>query len=97
MFLISCPYCGDRDQIEFRYGGEAHVPRPDPESVDDAQWADYLFGRANPKGFSLERWVHEAGCGQWFNLARNTADHQIAQTYPMGRPAPESLKRERAR
>ena len=29
MLLIPCPYCGmDRPEIEFRYGGEAHIARP---------------------------------------------------------------------
>ena len=28
MFLISCPFCGERDQSEFKAGGEAHIERP---------------------------------------------------------------------
>ena len=28
MFLINCPYCGERDQQEFKAGGEAHIERP---------------------------------------------------------------------
>ena len=28
MLLITCPWCGARDQSEFSYGGEAHIPRP---------------------------------------------------------------------
>ena len=28
MFLINCPYCGERDQSEFSAGGEAHIVRP---------------------------------------------------------------------
>ena len=69
---IRCPYCGDRDQIEFGYGGEAHIVRPhEPEAISDAQWADYVFMRTNTKGLFAERWVHSAGCRRWFNaLAR---------------------------
>ena len=38
-----CPWCGPRPENEFRYGGQAHVARPeDPSSVDDAAWAAYL-------------------------------------------------------
>ena len=35
MLLIACPYCGmERPEIEFRYGGEAHIARPaDPSAV----------------------------------------------------------------
>ena len=28
MLLIDCPHCGPRAEIEFRYGGEAHMVRP---------------------------------------------------------------------
>ena len=36
MLLIACPYCGiERPEIEFRYGGEAHVARPaDPSALE---------------------------------------------------------------
>src|SRR5919204_587797 len=51
MLLIPCPWCGPRDEIEFHYGGEAHIARPpDPDALDDRAWADYLFMRSNPKG-----------------------------------------------
>ena len=36
MLLIPCPWCGPRDEIEFRYGGQAHVSYPaDPEALSD--------------------------------------------------------------
>ena len=28
MLLITCPYCGQRDESEFACGGEAHIARP---------------------------------------------------------------------
>ena len=28
MLIIECPYCGQRDESEFSYGGEAHIARP---------------------------------------------------------------------
>ncbi len=28
MLLIHCPYCGERPEIEFSYGGQAHLARP---------------------------------------------------------------------
>ena len=89
MLLISCPYCGPRDEVEYRYGGPSHVVRPEPpEAVSDETWAAYLFTRANPKGDSLERWIHAGGCGQWFNLRRNTVTHEVKAVYEMGQPAP---------
>ncbi len=34
MLLIRCPWCGPRDEIEFRYGGQAHLVYPaDPEAL----------------------------------------------------------------
>ena len=85
MLLISCPWCGPRDEIEFHYGGEAHITRPaDPAALDDAAWAEYLFMRNNPKGPFAERWVHSAGCRRWFNLLRDTATHRILAVYKIG-------------
>ena len=52
-------------------------------------WADYLFIRDNPVGVHYERWLHAYGCGQWFNMARNTLTHAILEIYPMGEPAPD--------
>ncbi|MEX2297575.1 MAG: sarcosine oxidase subunit delta, partial [Dongiaceae bacterium] len=82
MLLIHCPWCGPRDEIEFRCGGEAHIARPaDPAALDDAQWADFLFMRTNPKGWHRERWYHGAGCRRWFNGIRSTITHEIVGFY----------------
>jgi sarcosine oxidase subunit delta len=89
MLLIVCPYCGPRAEIEFRCGGESHIARPGPhDTVSDEAWADYLFYRANPMGNSYERWLHQAGCGQWFNIVRSTVTHAIPAVYLMGSPRP---------
>ena len=85
MLLISCPHCGPRDEAEFSCGGEAHIARPLAEnSITDAQFADYLFYRHNPKGVFLERWRHAAGCRRWFNMVRDTVSHEIIEIYAMG-------------
>ena len=86
MLLIPCPWCGPRDETEFRYGGEAHVPRPaNPEQMSDREWGEFLFIRSNPKGWFRERWVHAAGCRRWFNAIRHTVTHEIVETY-VGKP-----------
>ena len=73
MLLITCPWCGSREETEFRYGGQAHVAYPaDPEALSDQEWAEYLFFRDNPRGEFAERWVHVHGCRRWFNTVRNT-------------------------
>jgi heterotetrameric sarcosine oxidase delta subunit len=89
VLLIPCPWCGPRDEIEFRYGGQAHLAYPpDPETLTDAEWADYLFMRENPKGDWSERWMHTAGCRRWFNVVRSTATHRILSAYRIGDEPP---------
>jgi heterotetrameric sarcosine oxidase delta subunit len=93
VLLIPCPWCGPRDEEEFAYGGEAHRMRPaEPERVDDAAWAGYLFMRANPRGLHLERWVHVHGCRRWFNVARDTATERIEAVYRIGEPPPPGTR-----
>lgn len=91
MLLISCPYCGPRPELEFAYGGEAHIARPaDPMSLDDEGWADFLYLRSNPRGLHAERWRHLHGCGRFFNARRDTVSDRIFATYPIGaKPADE--------
>ncbi|MEU8974377.1 sarcosine oxidase subunit delta family protein [Streptomyces monashensis] len=92
MMLISCPWCGPRDESEFHYGGQAHVPYPeDPASLGDEEWARYLFFRANPKGPFAERWTHAAGCRKWFNAVRDTSTNEILAVYRAGEPRPATV------
>ena len=86
MLHIYCPYCEEmREEEEFSYAGEAHIVRPlDPESLTDAQWADYVFFRTNPRGLHHEMWNHAAGCRRYFNATRDTRTYVIHETYKMG-------------
>ncbi len=85
MLLIECPWCGERNEEEFSYGGEAHIERPkDPDALSDEEWADYLFMRTNTKGAHRERWNHAHGCRRWFNMQRDTITHEIQAVYKMG-------------
>jgi len=87
---IECPWCGPRDQDEFQCGGEAHIVRPAiPEDLSDAQWADYLFNRANTKGAHGEQWCHSAGCRRWFNVVRDTVSYKISSVYQAGDSPPQ--------
>ena len=89
MLLIGCPWCGDRDETEFHYGGQAHIARPkEPDALTDEEWADFLFMRDNPKGEFAERWMHSAGCRRWFNVRRNTVTHEILAVYRLGETPP---------
>lgn len=82
MLLIECPWCGQRAETEFSYGGEAGICRPpDPFALNDDQWADYLFMRGNPRGAHRERWNHSQGCRRWFGVERDTVTYAIAGSY----------------
>lgn len=90
MLLIPCPHCGERPELEFRYGGEAHIARPEkPAELGDAAWAEYLYLRSNPKGAHAERWRHMHGCGRFFNCLRDTVSDRIVATYRIGEPRPQ--------
>ncbi|MFB6641047.1 sarcosine oxidase subunit alpha family protein [Streptomyces chartreusis] len=89
MLLIPCPWCGPRDEAEFHYGGQAHVPYPqDPASLSDEEWARYLFFRDNTKGPFAERWSHASGCRRWFNAVRDTSTNEILTVYRTGEERP---------
>jgi sarcosine oxidase subunit delta len=90
MLLIDCPYCGKRPEIEFSYGGEAHLTRaPQPSALDDAAWTDYLYMRANTKGVYAERWRHARGCGRFFNAVRDTTTDHFLGVYKTGESRPQ--------
>ncbi len=85
MQLIECPWCGPREEIEFHYGGEAHVAYPQvPAVLDDTEWAHYLFFRSNTEGVFAERWSHSAGCRRWFNALRDTVSYRFLMVYQIG-------------
>jgi sarcosine oxidase subunit delta len=90
MQLITCPWCGSREETEYHYGGQAHVAYPQrPGELSDEQWAEYVFVRDNPKGAYAERWVHSAGCRRWFNAVRDTSTHRLLAVYRPGDPRPQ--------
>ena len=86
MILIECPFCGEkRPEIEFRYAGQAHLVRPkDPAILSDEEWAEYLFIRENNRGLHYERWVHQFGCGRFFDALRDTVTDKFVATYKPG-------------
>jgi len=90
VLIIPCPYCGDRPEIEFYHGGEAHIARPlDPGAIVDAEWADFLYNRSNPKGLHVERWRHVPGCGRFFNAVRDTVSDFFLTAYKVSDPRPD--------
>ena len=90
MLIIDCPYCGERPELEFVYGGEAHIDRPRrPDELSDEEWNTYLNIRSNSKGWHAERWRHLHGCARFFNAVRDTRTDQFLATYKVGADRPE--------
>ena len=77
MLRIACPDCGLRDEVEFRYRGDASVVRPGPGG-DAAAFEAYVYRRANPRGWHVEWWLHVGGCRQALKVVRHTVTHEIS-------------------
>ncbi|MEH6646507.1 sarcosine oxidase subunit delta [Sulfitobacter sp.] len=74
---IDCPLCGTRDRREFYYKGAAvALSRPAVDAGAQA-WDDYVHLRENPAGRTRDLWQHEAGCGAWLVVTRDTVTHEI--------------------
>ena len=76
MLRIACPWCGVRDESEFRYRGDASRLRPDSEA-GLAAFTAYVYERTNPCGWHTEWWLHVAGCRQLLKVVRHTLTHEI--------------------
>ena len=79
MLLIKCPFCGNRTESEFTYGGPVGSDRPNPDLVSDLEWVEHLSMVPNPVGLVQERWYHSKGCNKWFTIWRNTMTHEIVE------------------
>ena len=83
MLRIACPWCGERDEIEFRYKGDASRLRPAAD-VGLATFTEYVYLRANPRGWHIEWWLHVGGCRKLLKVVRHTVSHDV---HAVGRPA----------
>ena len=81
MLNIKCPYCGDRSQKEFAYGGDGTIVRPElNQQISDEKWDEFVYLRKSPRGKHIELWHHIAGCRQWIKVQRDTVTHEIYRT-----------------
>ena len=89
MLQIPCPWCGIRDEVEFRYHGDATRPRPEAAATL-ADFTRYTYGRDNPLGWHLEWWLHVGGCRRLLKVERHTLSHEIRWVgAPEASPAPD--------
>lgn len=76
---IQCPFCGERDLVEFAYYGDADFHRPDAQTPDaEARFFDAVYLRDNLAGPHAELWYHSSGCRSWLHVTRNTYTHEIS-------------------
>ena len=87
MLRIPCPWCGPRDEIEFRYRGDANRPRPAAGAGREAFTA-FVFERDNSRGWHVEWWLHVAGCRRLLKVARHTLTHEIRAVARAAEPLP---------
>ena len=76
MLQLCCPWCGVRDETEFRYRGDATVVRP-PADAPVEEFAAYLYRRVNSYGWHREWWLHAGGCRMLFQVERHTLTHEL--------------------
>jgi heterotetrameric sarcosine oxidase delta subunit len=85
MLRITCPWCGERDETEFRYRGDATKTRP-PAEADVAAFSAYVFERDNACGWHTEWWLHTGGCRRLLKVVRHTLTHEIRSVSEPGAP-----------
>ena len=85
MLRIPCPWCGLRDESEFRYRGDAARSRPAADAGLDAFNA-YVYERGNPRDWHTEWWLHVAGCRRLLKVVRHTLTHEIRSVEPAVSP-----------
>jgi sarcosine oxidase subunit delta len=76
MLRINCPWCGLRDEIEFRYRGDAQAQRPAASAGPNAFTA-YVYERSNRRDWHIEWWLHVGGCRRLLKIERHTLTHEI--------------------
>jgi heterotetrameric sarcosine oxidase delta subunit len=94
MLRIPCPWCGERDEAEFRYRGDASRPRLGTEA-EIAEFVDFVYRRDNPRGWHLEWWLHVGGCRRLLKVVRHTVTHEIREVGSAEEPVrlPEQVDR----
>ncbi len=75
--LISCPFCGPRDEAEFTYAGAA-LGSPPKDGASAREWFAHAYLRDNPRGAHCELWQHTLGCRTFVAVERDTSSHAIA-------------------
>lgn len=88
MQLFPCPFCGIRNEREFRFAGEAGKARPDTTTaVSSRNWADYQYAQRNDKGEVREIWSHMP-CSEMFVIVRDSVSMDVLGTVVLRKDQP---------
>ncbi len=79
MKLLVCPLNGPRNIDEFQYLGPLRET-PDPDALQDADWARHLFRARNEAGVLLEWWRHRAS-NHVFVAERHIVTDTVLRTF----------------
>jgi sarcosine oxidase subunit delta len=79
---ICCFHCGERNELEFTYGGAARI-RLLPSRPTQVDWAAHWRYGEDREGVDFERWCHTFGCGEWFHIARDVRTLEIRSVFPI--------------
>ena len=85
MLRIPCPWCGLRDESEFRYRGDAARQRPPADAGLEA-FSSYVYQRDNLRDWHTEWWLHVGGCRRLLKVVRHTFTHEIRSVAPAAEP-----------
>ena len=77
MLLIPCPYCGERDESEFSYGGGSRDYPSLGEDYSINDWFQSVYLPKLDQNTLCEYWYHNAGCEQRDDVKRNLFTHKI--------------------
>ena len=76
MITVPCPWCGERNSMEFRAVGESKK-RPDVNTASPEEWRTYLYTKTNLADWVTETWYHRAGCRRYLTIERHTVTNVI--------------------
>ena len=76
MLRIECPWCGVRDETEFRYRGDASLPHPE-SNASLAECCAQTYVRENRRGWHLRWWRACRRPPEAPSVVRHTDTHEI--------------------
>ena len=77
MLRIPCPWCGERDETEFRYRGDGRRPAAAAGCRTWRRSAPTCTSATIRWAGIVEWWLHVGGCRRLLLVVRHTLSHEI--------------------